>query len=459
MVLFNKIKLLQTKKITCKIVFAHDKNIRMIPRYITPEMAKIWAPENKFQHWLEIEAYVAEAMEIDKTIPTGTADAIRSAKINIDRIDEIEAETRHDVIAFLTSITEQIGDAGKHMHQGLTSSDIVDTGYSMLLRDSGLQIKARLETLLTALKKQVTEHKYTICIGRSHGIHAEPTTFGLKIASHYSIFNRCLDRLNDAIDEISICALSGPVGTHATCPPHIQDYVAGQLDLRAETISTQVIPRDRHAMFFSVLGVIAGAIENLSTEIRHLQKSEVREVEEFFHAGQKGSSAMPHKRNPVLTENLTGLARIIRAGVIPAMENMTLWHERDISHSSVDRTTLPDSIMACDFALDRLAGVMDKLIVYPTRMLENVDTLGGLIYSQKVLLALIEGGLSREDSYKIVQENAMIVWNSGCKTSFLSQLESDKRVMDKITVDDLKALFNPQDYLDNIGVLIDNALK
>lgn len=427
----------------------------MIPRYTTPEMATIWAPENKFKHWLAIEAYAAESMEKLGTVPKGAAEAIRGAKIDIHRIDEIEAKTRHDVIAFLTSITEQIGDAGKYMHAGLTSSDIVDTGFSMLLRDSGLQIKLRLDSLLSALKKQTQDHRDTLCIGRSHGIHAEPTTFGLKMASHYATFKRCVDRLDIAIQDISICALSGPVGTHATCPPAVQNYVANKLGLKPEDISTQIIPRDRHAGFFSTLGIIAGCIENLSTEIRHLQRSEVREVEEYFHTGQKGSSAMPHKRNPVLTENLTGLARVIRAGVIPAMENQTLWHERDISHSSVERTTLPDSIMACDFALERLAGVMEKLVVYPDRMRDNIDALGGLIYSQKVLLALIDGGLSREDAYKIVQDNAMAVWDSGCKTPFLDQLKSDNRTHNI----DLAPLFNPQDYLDNIGELIDKVIK
>ncbi len=431
----------------------------MIPRYITPEMEAIWSPEVKFKNWLSIESYVAEAMEIDKTVPKGTADAIRTAQINIDRIDAIELETRHDVIAFLTSISEQIGDAGKYLHQGLTSSDVVDTGFSMLLRDSGLQIKSRLNNVLCALKKQATAHRDTICIGRSHGIHAEPTTFGLRMASHYMAFKRCAARLGNAIDEVSICALSGPVGTHATCPPYIQSYVADKLRLTTENISTQIIPRDRHAMFFSVLGVIAGCIDNLATEIRHLQKSEVREVEEFFNKGQKGSSAMPHKRNPVLSENLSGLARIIRAGVIPALENMTLWHERDISHSSVERTTLPDSIMACDFALERLASVMDKLVVYPDQMKANIDALGGLIYSQKVLLALIDKGLSREDAYKIVQDNAMSVWDGGCKDHFIDVLQKDQRVSDLLSVEDLTALFNPQDYLTHCGELIDNAIK
>ena len=427
----------------------------MIPRYTTSEMAAIWAPEKKFKNWLLIEAELAAVMESNGDAPKGTADAIRGATINIDRIDEIESETRHDVIAFLTSISEQIGDAGKYLHKGLTSSDVVDTGFSMLLRDSGLQICNRLNGLLGILKRQAQDHKNTLCIGRSHGIHAEPTTFGLKMAGHYTIFNRCLKNLDQAIDNISICTLSGAVGTHATCSPDIQKKVANALNLNAETVSTQVIARDRHAMFFSVLGVIGGAIENLATEIRHLQRSEVREVEEYFYAGQKGSSAMPHKRNPVLSENLTGLARVIRAGVMPALENITLWHERDISHSSVERTILPDTIMACDFALKRLTEVMDKLIVYPDRMRDNVDALGGLIYSQKVLLALIDSGLSRENAYKIVQENAMAVWDTGCKVKFLDQLKSDRRT----TNIDLDPLFDPQDYLDYVAATVDRALK
>jgi len=427
----------------------------MILRYITPEMAGLWSPRTKFKLWQEIEACAAEAMELEGTIPKGTADAIRAAKIDVARIEEIEAETRHDVIAFLTSITEQIGDAGKHMHVGLTSSDVVDTGFSILLSESGMQIRERLKGLLEILKNIADKHRQTLCIGRSHGIHAEPTTFGLKIASHYMAFKRCLARLDSAIEEVSICALSGPVGTHATCSMSIQDFVAKKMSLKSETISTQIIPRDRHAMFFSVFGVIAGCIDNLATEIRHLQRSEVREVEEFFHAGQKGSSAMPHKRNPVLSENITGLTRVIRAGVIPAMENQTLWHERDISHSSVERTTLPDSLMVCDFAMKRLSDVMEKLIIYPDRMKHNVDALGGLIYSQKILLALINNGLSREDAYKIVQENAMTVWESGCEISFLDQLKSDNRVK----IDNIESLFNPADYLNNIDELIDNAIK
>jgi adenylosuccinate lyase len=434
-------------------------NISMIPRYTTPEMAAIWSPETKFKNWLEIEAAAADAMAEIGMVPDGTGDKIRAAKINVKRIDEIEAETRHDVIAFLTSVTEQIGDAGKHMHVGMTSSDVVDTGFSMLLRTSGAQIRERLTALLSALETRINEHRQTICIGRSHGIHAEPTTFGLKLAGHYMAFKRCLKRLDAAIEEISICALSGPVGTHATCAPDIQARVATSLNLKPEIISTQVIPRDRHAAYFSVLGIIAGAIENLSTEIRHLQRSEVREVEEFFHGKQKGSSAMPHKRNPVLTENLTGLARVIRAAVIPAFENITLWHERDISHSSVERTILPDAIMACDFALYRLTGVIENLIVYPDRMRENMDALGGLIYSQKILLALIEKGLNREEAYKIVQDNAFKVWDSSCKTSFIEFLSEDERVVEHLSKNDIQKLCRADGYLIHIDGLINSAIK
>lgn len=430
----------------------------MIPRYTTPEMAAIWSPETKFQNWLEIEALASEAMEDMGTVPSGVAASARKATINIARIDEIEAETRHDVIAFLTSITEQMGDMGKFLHQGMTSSDVVDTGFALLLRASGLQIKSRLTVLLNALKKQADAHKHTLCIGRSHGIHAEPTTFGLKMAGHYAAFARCLNRLDDAINEVSVCALSGAVGTHATLDPAVQNHVAKKLGLTAETVSTQIIPRDRHAMFFAVLGVIAGCIENLATEIRHLQRSEVREVEEFFNKGQKGSSAMPHKRNPVLSENLTGLARVIRGAVTPALENITLWHERDISHSSVERTTLPDACMACDFALLRLSDVMDRLIVYPERMKANVDGLGGLIYSQKILLALTQKGLSREDAYKIVQDNAMQVWDSGCTLYFPDHIKQDARITDHLSASDIDALCHPQDYLTHCGSLVDNAI-
>ena len=431
----------------------------MIPRYTTEKMAEIWAPENKFLHWLAIEAAAAKAMEDNGTIPAGTAAAIGTAKIDVARIEAIEAETRHDVIAFLTSVSEQIGEPAKFMHQGMTSSDVVDTGFSLLLRDSGCQIMARLEKVMSALKKQAKAHKHTLCIGRSHGIHAEPTTFGLKMASHYAAFARCHLRLDEAIEEISICAISGPVGTHATCPPDVQAKVADALHLKPETISTQIIPRDRHAMFFCTLSVIAGCIENLATEIRHLQRSEVREAEEFFHGKQKGSSAMPHKRNPVLTENLTGLARVIRGSAVPALENITLWHERDISHSSVERTTLPDAIMACDFALERLQMVVEQLVIYPERMRENMDSLGGLIYSQKVLLALTQAGMNREEAYKIVQEISMNVWESGCKESFLEQLRNDTRINSVIQDDNLVELFNPQGYLTHISELVDRALE
>lgn len=432
----------------------------MIPRYTRPEMAAIWSPDTKFKHWLEIEILACEAQEKIGAIPKGTAKAVRqNASFDIARIDEIEKETRHDVIAFLTAVNETLGEESKYVHQGMTSSDVVDTGFSMLLRDSGQVIRTQIVSLLQALKKQSLAHKDTICIGRSHGIHAEPTTFGLKMASHYAAFARCLNRLDQAVEDISVCALSGAVGTYATLDPSVQDYVADKLGMTSETVSTQIIPRDRHATFFGVLGVIAGCIENLSTEIRHLQRSEVREVEEFFNKGQKGSSAMPHKRNPVLSENLTGLARVIRAAVIPAMENVTLWHERDISHSSVERTTLPDACIAADFALNRLAGVIDNLVVYPDRMQTNLDALGGLIYSQKVLLALTQKGLSREDAYKIVQDNAMQVWEGRHNGSFREALLADERITQHLAPSDIDGLFKNDGYLKHIHKVIDKALQ
>lgn len=423
-------------------------------------MAAIWSPETKFKHWLEIEILACEAREKSGAIPKGTAAAIRNkASFDTARIDAIEKDVRHDVIAFLTAVNETLGDESRYVHQGLTSSDIVDTGFSLLLRDSAFLIKSQLLSLLDALKKQALAHKDTICIGRSHGIHAEPTTFGLKMASHYAAFARCLKRLDTAIDEISVCALSGAVGTFATIDPAVQDYVAGRLELASETVSTQIIPRDRHAAFFTALAVIAGCIENLSVEIRHLQRSEVREVEEFFNKGQKGSSAMPHKRNPVLSENLTGLARVIRAAALPALENIALWHERDISHSSVERTVLADACIAADFALNRMAGVIDTLVVYPDRMKENMNVLGGLIHSQKVLLALTAKGLSREDAYIIVQDNAMAVWDSGCALSFFDRLSNDPRIAEHFSRTELQAFFDIGDSLGHIHKVIDKALQ
>lgn len=432
----------------------------MIPRYTRPEMLAIWSPETKFKHWLEIEILACEAQENLGTIPAGTSKIIRDkAGFDIARIDEIERETRHDVIAFLTAVNETLGEESKYVHQGMTSSDVVDTGFSLLLRDSGRLIREELLSVMDALRKQAETHKDTICIGRSHGIHAEPTTFGLKMASHYAAFARCLKRLDTAIDEISVCALSGAVGTHATLDPAVQDYVADKLGLATETVSTQIIPRDRHAAFFATLGIIAGCVENLATEIRHLQRSEVREVEEFFNKGQKGSSAMPHKRNPVLSENLTGLARIIRAAVTPALEDITLWHERDISHSSVERTILPDACIAADFALNRLADIINNLIVYPERMRDNIDALGGLIYSQKVLLALISKGLNREDAYRTVQGNAMHVWNNLGRVSFRDVLLDDQRINEHLTPNDIDKLFRIEPYLEHIHKVIDKALQ
>ena len=391
----------------------------MVPRYSRPQMAAIWAPENRFRIWFEIEALAAEAMAQQGLIPQAASRAIRdkgTAKVagitaaDLGRIDAIERETRHDVIAFLTWLAEAIGPESRYVHQGMTSSDVLDTCFSVQLTQAADLLLADLDDVLAALERRAKEFKYTPTIGRSHGIHAEPTSFGLKLAGHYAEFARNRARLLQARAEIAVCAISGAVGTYAHLGPAIEAHVAARLGLEAETVSTQVIPRDRHAAFFCTLAVIASGIERLATEIRHLQRSEVREAEEFFHAGQKGSSAMPHKRNPVLSENLTGLARIVRGCVIPALENVTLWHERDISHSSVERAIGPDATVTLDFALARLAGMMDKLTVYPEQMQVNIDQLGGVVHSGKVLLALTRAGISREDAYRIVQRNAMATW-------------------------------------------------
>src|SRR5690348_4618790 len=388
----------------------------MIPRYSRPEMAAIWSPENRYRIWFEIEALAAEGMARVGAIPEKAARTIREkggpklAAINADdiaRIDAIERETRHDVIAFLTWLAEAIGPDSRFVHQGMTSSDVLDTCLSVQLTQAADLLLADIDAVLAALKTRALEHKYTLTIGRSHGIHAEPTTFGLKLAGHYAEFARNRERLLAARAEIAVAAISGAVGTFAHLDLSVEEYVADKLGLRPEPVSTQVIPRDRHAMFFATLAVIASGIERLATEVRHLQRSEVREAEEFFHPGQKGSSAMPHKRNPVLSENLTGLARVVRSAVVPALENVVLWHERDISHSSVERVIAPDATIALDFALGRLAGVIDKLVVYPERMKANLDRLGGLIHSQRVLLALTSNGMSREAAYEAVQRNAM----------------------------------------------------
>ncbi|OWJ64657.1 adenylosuccinate lyase [Inquilinus limosus] len=399
----------------------------MIPRYSRPEMTRIWEPENKYRIWLDIEVAALEAMAQLGIVPETAVKAVRErGNFNVERIDEIERETRHDVIAFLTNLAEYVGPEARFVHQGMTSSDVLDTTLSIQLSQAIDLLIADVDGLLAALKRRAEEHKTTLTVGRSHGIHAEPTTFGLKLAGHWAAFRRNRDRLVQARREIATCAISGPVGTFASVDPFVERYVAGKLGLQVEPVSTQVIPRDRHAMAFAVFGVVASSIENLAIEIRHLQRTEVREAEEFFHQGQKGSSAMPHKRNPVLTENLTGLARLVRAAVVPAMENVALWHERDISHSSVERMQAPDATVTLDFALSRLTGVVDKLLIYPERMKANLESLGGLVFSQRVLLALTQAGISREAAYTLVQRNAMKVWHEG--GSFLDRLDEDPEV-------------------------------
>ncbi len=427
----------------------------MIPRYTRPVMADIFEAQNRFKIWLEIETLAAEKMGEMGTVPKSVAKSMREkGNFDIARIDEIEKEVKHDVIAFLTSVAEFVGEDSRYVHQGMTSSDIIDTAFSVQLTQAADIMLEDLDALLAALKKRAQEHKGTLTIGRSHGIHAEPTTFGFKLAGHYAAFKRAKARLIAARKEIAVCSISGAVGTFATVSPEIQKYVADKLGLATEDVSTQVIPRDRHAMFFATLGVIASSIENLAVEIRHLQRTEVREAEEYFSPGQKGSSAMPHKRNPILTENLTGLARVVRASVTPALENVALWHERDISHSSVERVMAPDTCIALDFALVRMTSVIDKLLVYPDTMMDNLNKMGGLVFSQKVLLALTQGGIAREDAYRIVQRNAMKVWESRGQTSLLSLLKEDSEVVAKIAVKDLEKIFTYEDYVEKVeGVM------
>ena len=409
-------------------------------------MTAIWEPENKFRIWFEIEAHACDAQAELGVIPKSAAEEVwKKGAWEIDRIDEIERETHHDVIAFLTNLAEYVGDDARFVHQGMTSSDVLDTCLSVQLAQASDLLLADLDGLLAALEKRAREHKDTVCIGRSHGIHAEPTTFGLKLAGHYAEFARCRERLVAARAEIATCAISGAVGTFANIDPAVEQHVADKMGLAIEPVSTQVIPRDRHAMFFATLGVIASSVERLSVEVRHLQRTEVREAEEFFAAGQKGSSAMPHKRNPILTENLTGLARVVRAAVTPALENVALWHERDISHSSVERMFGPDATVTLDFALVRLTGVVEKMMIYPDAMTANMEKLGGLVHSQRVLLALTQVGLSREDSYLAVQRNAMKVWGlpeAEREGAFLSFLQSDEEVSAKISAEDLAASFD-----------------
>lgn len=419
----------------------------MIPRYTRPEMAAIWEPENRFRIWLEIETLACEKMAQLGVIPDSVPKALRErGNFDIARIDEIEKEVKHDVIAFLTSVAEFIGEDSRYVHQGMTSSDVVDTAFAVQLTQSADLLIRDMEGLLAALKKRAYEHKDTLCVGRSHGIHAEPTTFGLKLAGHYAAFERGLERLKRAREEIAVCTVSGAVGTYATIDPAVEEYVADKMGLKPETVATQVIPRDRHAMFFATLAVIASSIENLAIEIRHLQRTEVREAEEYFSAGQKGSSAMPHKRNPILSENLTGLARLVRAAVIPALENVALWHERDISHSSVERNIGPDACVTLNFALSRLTGLVENLIVYPETMKANLERLGGLVFSQRVLLALTQAGVSREDAYRIVQRNAMQVWESGGRKTFYDLLAADSDVAKALDKDALTEIFDFSPY-------------
>ena len=436
----------------------------MIPRYSRPEMASIFEKENKFRIWLEVETLALEKMAEMGVVPQSAAKALREkGDFDVKRIDEIEAEVKHDVIAFLTSVAEFVGEDSRYVHQGMTSSDVIDTSFAVMLTQAADLIITDLDKLLAALKKQALAHKDSLCIGRSHGIHGEPTTFGLKMAGHYAAFARAKRRMIAAKEEVSTITISGAVGTYATADPAIEAHVAEKLGLKPETVATQVIPRDRHAMFFATLGVIASSIENLAVEIRHLQRTEVREAEEYFDPKQKGSSAMPHKRNPIGTENMTGQARIIRAAVTPALENVALWHERDISHSAVERTILPDALISADYAINRLAGIIDKLLVYPERMVHNLEMTGGLVFSQRTMLALTPAGISREDAYRIVQRNAMQVWEdrSGGKGSLTlrNAIENDPQVTEKLDKDALDTIFSYDAYTKNIESIINRALS
>lgn len=415
----------------------------MIPRYSRPDMVAIWSPESKFRIWFEIEAHACDAQAKLGVIPESAAKAVWTAKdveFDVDRIDEIEREVKHDVIAFLTHLAEHVGDEARFVHQGMTSSDVLDTCFNVQLVRAADILLDDMDDLCEALKAKAYEHKDTVCIGRSHGIHAEPVTFGLKMAQAYAEMDRNRSRLAMARQEIATCAISGAVGTFANIDPSVEAHVATALGLEAEPVSTQVIPRDRHAMFFSVLGVIASSIERIAVEIRHLQRTEVLEAEEYFSPGQKGSSAMPHKRNPILTENLTGLARLVRMAVVPAQENVALWHERDISHSSVERNIGPDATVTLDFALARLTGVIEKLVVYPENMIANMNKFKGLVHSQRVLLALTQKGVSREDSYRLVQRNAMKVWEQGA--DFMAELKADPEVSAALTDAEIEEKFD-----------------
>ncbi|KQX18039.1 MULTISPECIES: adenylosuccinate lyase [unclassified Sphingomonas] len=430
----------------------------MIPRYSRPEMVKIWEPETRFRIWFEIEAHATDALAELGVVPKEAAKAIwEKGAFDVERIDAIEAEVKHDVIAFLTNVAEHVGEPARFMHQGMTSSDVLDTCLAVQLARASDILIADIDKLLEVIKRRAFEHKMTPTIGRSHGIHAEPVTFGLKLAQAYAEFARNRERLVAARADVATCAISGAVGTFANIDPRVEAHVAEKMGLTVEPVSTQVIPRDRHAMYFATLGVIASSVERVATEIRHLQRTEVLEAEEYFSPGQKGSSAMPHKRNPVLTENLTGLARLVRGYVTPALENVALWHERDISHSSVERMIGPDATVTLDFALARLTGVIDKLLVYPARMQKNLDRMGGLVHSQRVLLALTQAGVSREDSYRIVQRNAMKVWESDGTLSLLDLLKADPQVTAAISEKELEEKFDLDYHLKHVDTIFERV--
>jgi len=430
----------------------------MINRYSRKELTSIWSEENKYKIWLDVEIAAAQAMEKLGQIPKGVSSTVkRKAKINVDRIHAIEAKVKHDVIAFLTSITEKAGINARYLHQGMTSSDVIDTSFNIQLVQSGKILIKDIDSILKVLKRQAKKHKFTPCIGRSHGIHAEPITFGLKLASFYEEFKRNRKRLIDAIDEVSSCAISGAVGTFANINPNVEKHVAKKLGLKIEPISTQVIPRDRHAFYFSILGIIAGSVERVATEIRHLQRSEVYELQEYFSKDQKGSSAMPHKKNPILSENLTGLSRMVRSYVTPALENIALWHERDISHSSVERNIGPDANITLDFALNRLSNILDKMIIYPKKMIQNINLTKGLIFSQEIMLELTKSGLSREKSYKIVQSYAKKCFSEN--TNLFDLISKDKFIMSKISKSKLNSIFNCSSHFKNVNLIFKRVFK
>ena len=430
----------------------------MISRYSRKELVNIWSEENKYKIWLDVEIAAAQAMEKYKYIPKGVSSIVKKkGKIKVEKIHKIEAKVKHDVIAFLTSITQQAGIKARYLHQGMTSSDILDTSFNIQLVQSGKILLNDIEKILSILKKKAKKYKLTPCIGRSHGIHAEPTTFGLKLASFYSEFKRNKKRLSSAIEEVSICAISGAVGTYANIDPKIEKFVAKKLKLNTEPISTQVIPRDRHAYYFSVLGIIAGSIERIATEIRHLQRSEVYELQEYFSKDQKGSSAMPHKKNPILSENLTGLARIVRSYVVPALENIALWHERDISHSSVERNIGPDANITMDFALSRLANILDNMIVYPKKMLSNLNKSKGLVFSQELMLELTKSGISREKSYKIIQSYAKKSLSKNI--NLIELIKKDEKILNKIPEKKLKNIFNYSKHFKNVNYIFRRVFK